>query len=450
MITNTRDSFQDNVASVQTSVSGSFKKNKKKSPNVPTHEIPQQVFQKSRFNLPPKDLTPYINILTEGERDLTFTEARIAFTACINGASDCQMSAFLAVLRARRETPTTLHGFAQALDDYRRPIPLIHAHHTLLDIHGTGGTGRETINFSSGAAVLAAACGCTVAKGGQRSTVTRSGSADVLEAGGVDISLKVEAIARCIEFCGMGFVELSACVPAMRYVLALRRTMKTKTAFSLMGPLANFADATRLVIGVYEERLVKVMADTLELIGKCDHAAVVYGCGLDELSPLGPATIREVKNTAPRGKTRTYTQKEYTFDPLSINIPRCKIVDLKSSERGTDAYSCSIGLRTCLRKGDEDNKIDPRRDTIVLNAGLGLYVYGMSESIEEGCKRAREVLDAGGAEEKFRHFMETTQRLKKLGGRIVGMPPNSLKIKASLTNTFDGGTKLLDATVGDF
>ena len=179
----------------------------------------------------------------------------------------------------------------------------------LLDIVGTGGDGADTINISTASVVLAAACGCKVAKAGNRSVSSRCGSADVLETLGVRIELNPDEVADCVKQCGVGFMYAPINHPAMKAVAPIRKALGVRTAFNLLGPMTNAAKAQHVVIGVFEENLVELMARTLMEVGNIEHGVVVHGCGLDEVSPLGSSTIFEIKNVAPSGEPKKYTTK---------------------------------------------------------------------------------------------------------------------------------------------
>jgi len=168
--------------------------------------------------------------------------------------------------------------------------------------------------------------------------------------------------------------------------------------------MTNAAGAQRAVIGVFHEYLLPLMAGALKQVGRVDHAVVIHGVGLDEISPLGTATILEIKNIAPEGEAKVYEENLISFDPLTIGIPRCKVEDLKGGGPVQNAEE----FRKVLLGGDHTNA---KRDSIVLNAGVGCYVYGMAESIPAGCALAREVLNSGKATEKLNEWIECSQSL---------------------------------------
>ena len=270
----------------------------------------------------------------------------------------------------------------------------------LLDIVGTGGDGADTINISTASVILAAACGCKVAKAGNRSVSSRCGSADVLEMLGVKIELQPFQVAETIKKCGIGFMYAPMNHPAMKTVAPIRKSLGVRTAFNLLGPMTNAANAQRVVIGVFDENLIDLMANTLMEVGHVDHGVVIWGCGLDEISPLGKSTIFEIKKIS--SNPIKYESKKYEFDPLSINIQRCKIEDLKGGGPEENAQA----LRDVLAGGEYSNA---KRDSILLNAGVGCYVYGLANSIADGVELARKTLYEGKGIQALDKWILTTQ-----------------------------------------
>jgi len=237
-------------------------------------------------------LKPYIETLIQGERHLTSEETEAAFSEILRGADEVQVGSLLTLLRARGETPLEIAGMVRAMNQACNGVDLGDA--KLLDIVGTGGDGADTINISTASVVLAAACGCTVAKAGNRSVSSACGSADVLEALGVKVSLQPSQIIECVDKCGVAFMFAPVNHPAMKFVAPIRKKLGVRTCFNILGPMTNAAGAQRAVIGVFHPELLPLMAGALKEVGKVDHAVVIHGVGLDEISPLGPATILEV------------------------------------------------------------------------------------------------------------------------------------------------------------
>jgi anthranilate phosphoribosyltransferase len=243
-------------------------------------------------------LKPYIETLIAGERHLTAEETYNAFSAILSDASTnpCQIASLLTLLRARRETPQEIAGMVRAMNSACHAVNC--GEKKLLDIVGTGGDGADTINISTASVVLAAACGCTVAKAGNRSVSSACGSADVLEALGVKVDLNPTQVVECVEQCDIAFLFAPVNHPAMKAVAPIRKQLGVRTCFNILGPMTNAAAAQRVVIGVFHEELLELMAETLKEVGRVDHAVVIHGVGLDEISPLGPATIVEVSFTS--------------------------------------------------------------------------------------------------------------------------------------------------------
>jgi anthranilate phosphoribosyltransferase len=240
-------------------------------------------------------LKPYIETLIAGERHLSAQETEAAFGAILSGADEIQVGCLLTLLRARGETPEEIAGMVRAMNSACNAVSL--KGKKLLDIVGTGGDGADTINISTASVVLAAACGCTVAKAGNRSVSSACGSADVLETLGVKVDISPAQVAKCVDACGIAFMFAPINHPAMRFVAPVRKRLGVRTCFNILGPMTNAAAAQRAVIGVFGEHLVPLMAGALKEVGRVDHAVVIHGVGLDEISPLGPATILEVSPT---------------------------------------------------------------------------------------------------------------------------------------------------------
>jgi len=353
-------------------------------------------------------LKPYIETLIAGDRHLRSDETFDAFTVILKeNPAQCQVASLLTLLRARRENSKEIAGMVRAMNAACHAVKFSDDR-KLLDIVGTGGDGADTINISTASSVLAAACGATVAKAGNRSVSSCCGSADVLEALGVQVDLSPTQVVDCLEQCGIAFLFAPINHPAMKAVASIRKQLGVRTCFNILGPMTNAASAQRAVIGVFHEDLLELMAETLKEVGRVDHAVVIHGVGLDEISPLGAATIIEIKNTAPPGKTKTYTTRTFQFDPLTVNIPRCKVEDL----RGGDPAQNAKEFEMVLQGGNYE--INAKKDAIVLNAGVGCYVYGLTETIKEGCCLAKKTLIEGKGEEVLNKWRDVS---KEIAGR---------------------------------
>eukprot|EP00189_Rhodosorus_marinus_P004742 CAMPEP_0113960138 /NCGR_PEP_ID=MMETSP0011_2-20120614/4542_1 /TAXON_ID=101924 /ORGANISM="Rhodosorus marinus" /LENGTH=366 /DNA_ID=CAMNT_0000971545 /DNA_START=326 /DNA_END=1423 /DNA_ORIENTATION=+ /assembly_acc=CAM_ASM_000156 len=316
-----------------------------------------------------------------GLEDLSEDDVSSAMGEVLDGdASPEELAVFLALLRAKKETATEVAAIANAMKSRMLPVE---TRKDVLEIVGTGGDGADTVNISTMAAVLSAACGATVAKHGNRSISSKSGSADVLEAIGIPLDLSPEGVAQCIDKVGIGFMFAPTHHPAMKTVQPVRRSMKIRSVFNIMGPLLNPAGAQRGIIGVYSPSVMNLMADTLVELG-CKHALVVHTEGIDELSTVGVAKAIEIKGES---------VAETFIDPLDFGMPRCNLEDL----RGGDAEYNAVVMRELL-SGQSSSAI---QDVVALNSGAGLYVYGMCNSVAEGVEMAKSKLLSGSAIEKL-------------------------------------------------
>jgi anthranilate phosphoribosyltransferase len=264
----------------------------------------------------------------------------------------------------------------------------------LVDVAGTGGDGQRTINISTAAALVAAAAGAGVAKHGNRAASSACGSADVLEALGFNLELAPERIARSIDELGFGFMFAQAHHPAMKYAGPVRRELATRTIFNILGPLTNPAGARCQVIGVYSAALVRPIAEALLQLGS-KRAFVVHGAGgLDELSPLGPNEVCEVRG----GQVI-----ERTIDPLDYGIPRCELEDL----RGGDAAANAAAIREVFRGGNGG-----RRNAILLNAAGAIAAAGLAEDLAEGVEIAIETVSSRKADQRLDELVAFSQEIE--------------------------------------
>lgn len=391
------------VPSATTTAFTSISNNSNKQLLVATSTATSSLKMSSEFSAEAASLKPYIETLIAGERPLTTDETKAAFSEILKGADEVQVGSLLTLLRQKGETPDEIAGMVQAMNDACNSVDL--GDQKLLDIVGTGGDGADTINISTASVVLAAACGCTVAKAGNRSVSSACGSADVLEALGVKIDLSPDKVVECVNKVGVAFMMAPVNHPAMRFVAPVRKKLGVRTCFNILGPMTNAAGAQRAVIGVFHPELLELMAGALQRVGRVDHAVIIHGVGLDEISPLGPATLLEIKNVAEEGASeKVYETRTFEFDPESIGIPRCDLADLKGGGPKENAEK----FKAVLLGGDHT---DAKRDSIVLNAGVGCWVYGLSESIEDGCKLARETLESGKASELLKNWIAASQEI---------------------------------------
>ena len=333
-----------------------------------------------------------IRLAVEGTH-LTRAQAAAAVDAMLDGGAPVSLIAGLLVaLRIKGETPDEIAGAAQALRSRAEKVnvPLDH----LIDTCGTGGDSSHTFNISTAAAFVAAAGGARVAKHGNRAVSSKCGSADVLAALGVEVELPAEAVAACINECGIGFLFAPRHHAAMRHVAPVRKDLGLRTLFNLLGPLANPAGARRQLLGVYAPRLVPVMARTLLELG-CDRAFVVHGDGgLDEISTSGPTRIAEVRDGSLR---------EFELSPEDVGLPRAPLEEL----RGGDAAQNAALLLGVLR-GEPGAK----RTAVLINAGAALAAAGVCETIKEGVELAKAAIDSGAALARLEQLI-TISRARK-------------------------------------
>jgi anthranilate phosphoribosyltransferase len=292
------------------------------------------------------------------------------------GVSDPLKAALLVALRMKGETPAEIAGAAAAMR--RRVVAVPHRRPDVVDTCGTGGDGRGTFNISTAAALVAAAAGVTVAKHGNRSVSSRSGSADVLAELGVDVNAPPEVSARALDEIGIAFLFAPLFHPAMREVMGVRRELSMRTIFNVLGPLTNPAGARRQVMGVYAAPLVPVLAEVQAELGS-DHALVVHGGdGLDEITTTGPTTVGEVRAGRVVGV--------YDVGPDELGLPRAALADLAGGEPAENAAA----MRRVLA-----GEPGPLADVVAANAGAALYVGGRAPDLAAGVGRAREVLALG-------------------------------------------------------
>lgn len=311
---------------------------------------------------------------------LTQAEAAAAFGVIMRGeATPAQVAALLMALRVKQggETPDEVAGVARALREAMLLLPA-NDRDRLVDTCGTGGGSVLTFNISTAAAFLAAGAGLRVAKHGNRSFTSRSGSADILEALGIPLDLSVERLARVLEQAGIVFMFAPAMHPAMRHVGPVRRELAVPTVMNIVGPLANPAQAGRQVVGVSEQRRLNLLANALVALGS-RHALVVYGePGLDEVSPIGETHVREVRD----GNVR-----EWTIDPTTLGIRGGKPEDLAG---GAPAENALIVSDVLAGRGNPTATA-----AVLLNAAAALYVAERAATFAECVELSRAALAAG-------------------------------------------------------
>ncbi len=316
-------------------------------------------------------------------------------------AAAAQVAALLGALRVRGETVDELVGAALAVREVAVRVP---SRGVVVDTCGTGGDAQGTFNVSTAAALVASACGVTVAKHGNRSVSSRCGSADVLEALGARLDLDVPTLAALLEQTRLAFLFAPAHHPAFKRVASLRRELGVRTVFNLLGPLANPAGAQRQVLGVFDPRLTSVMADVLLELG-AEHALVVHGEGLDEISVSGPTLVEEVRD----GRRR-----RFVITPEELGLMRHPIEAL----RGGEAPFNAALIRAVL----EGARGGPR-DAVLANAAAALVVGGHVETLREGVVRAADVIDSGAASAHLERFLRVQDGKGTMLDAIVARLP---------------------------
>jgi anthranilate phosphoribosyltransferase len=308
--------------------------------------------------------------------------------------SPTMSAAILTGLRVKKETIGEIAGAATVMREFSRTVDVPDKRH-LVDIVGTGGDGSHTFNISTASMFVAAAAGAKIAKHGNRSVSSKSGSADVLEALGAAIELQPEQVAQSIVSTGIGFMFAPVHHPAMKVVAPVRREMGVRTIFNILGPLTNPAGAPNILMGVFHPDLVGIQARVLLELG-AERALVVWGRdGMDELS-LGAGTLV--------GELRDGVVREYEVHPEDFGIAMAASRNL----RVADAAESKAMLLNVL-----DNHPGPAREIVVLNAGAALYVAGIADSIEDGIARARDAIATGRALAKLEEFVTATRNLSK-------------------------------------
>lgn len=310
--------------------------------------------------------------------DLTVDEASAAMAEVMEGrAAPAQIAGFLVGLAMKGERPAEIVGLARTMREHA--VPMSKRPDAVFDTCGTGGDRSGTFNISSCAAIVVAACGVRVAKHGNRSVSSRSGSADVFEALGVKVTATPAVVERCLAEAGIGFFFAPTFHPSMRHAAQARRELGVRTAFNLLGPLTNPAGATRQLVGVPRPEFTELLARALMLLGS-DRAWVVHGAdGIDEISTTGYTKISECRN----GSVNTFY-----LHPADVGVAKAPSNALK----GGDAHE-NAGIIQNVLTGARG----PARDVVLLNAGAALFIAGAASSVENGIARASQALDRGEA-----------------------------------------------------
>ena len=317
--------------------------------------------------------------LLDGENLSRNQANNIMFSIMSGEFNDAQIAGFLMALRGKGETVEEITGFAEAM---RKKMVRVPTTSEAIDMCGTGGDAKGTFNISTAATFVVAGAGVKVAKHGNRSMTSKSGSADVLTALGISINQSSEDSAKDIETIGLGFFFAPAYHPAMKYAVGARKALATRTVFNILGPLCNPAEVRSQIMGIFHQNLTEVQVNVLKALGS-SNVMVFHGMdGLDEISTSAPTQISEMFDG---GDIKTYK-----FDALDLGLDRVNLQDLQGGEPSENAK---------LIKNILNGSTGPKRDIVLLNAAAGIVVGGKAKSLKEGMKKATESIDSGAANE---------------------------------------------------
>ena len=301
------------------------------------------------------------------------------------------IAAIITGLRVKKETVGEITAAAQVMREFASKVA-VPDHTHLVDTCGTGGDSLHTFNISTAAAFVAAAAGARVAKHGGRSVSSKSGSADVLEALGVNLNQTPQQVAQSVDEIGVGFMFAPNYHAAMKHAAPVRRELGIKTLFNILGPLTNPASAKRQVLGVFNADLVKTLALVLQRLGS-EHVLIVHGNdGLDEITIAGETSIGELKN----GQVNVYTVRPEDFNLKTSAIEAIQV---------TDSADAKTMLLSVL-----ENTTGPARDIVLMNAGAAIYAAGIADTLEQGIKAALRAIESGAALKKLHDLVEFTHR----------------------------------------
>jgi len=321
-------------------------------------------------NLSTGDMKAVMNLIMSGE------------------ATPAQIGGFLIGLRAKGETVDEIAGAAQVMRELATPVVLDLPN--MVDTCGTGGDGASIFNVSTACAFVVAAAGGSVAKHGNRSISSSSGSADVLEAAGVNLDITPEQVARCVKDIGVGFMFAPKHHSAMKHAIGPRREMGVRTIFNVLGPLTNPAGAPNQVLGVFSKELVRPLADVLNRLGS-QHVLVVHAAdGLDEISIAGKTYVAELKN----GEVTEYSITPDQFDMQEQSLDGLSVVN---AEESLSLINDALG-----------GKSGAAADMIALNAGAAIYAAGLASSLAQGVEMAQDAMGSGLAKEKLKELVSFT------------------------------------------
>lgn len=322
--------------------------------------------------------------------DLTRQQMQAVMQQIMTGeCTPAQIGGLLVALRMKGETIQEITAAAEVMASLAEPVNIDVPH--LIDIVGTGGDGISTFNISTASTFVAAAAGANVAKHGNRSVSSKSGSADLLEQAGAELSLNAAQVTEVIKQAGVGFMFAPMHHSAMKHAIGPRKEMAVRTIFNVLGPLTNPAGVKRQVVGVFANDLTQTLANVFAELGS-EHTLVVHSDdGMDEISISAPTTVSEMKN----GKVETYK-----VSPKDFGLQQAPIEELIVADSAE-----SLALINKVFAGEQC----AARDAVALNAGAGIYVSGLADSLAEGVQKALAVLDNGQAAAKLQSFVDATQ-----------------------------------------
>jgi anthranilate phosphoribosyltransferase len=321
------------------------------------------------------------------KQDLNETQMHDVMTDIMTGkTTDAQIGAFLVGLSMKGETVAEITASAKVMRSLAKGVTIVNKKH-LVDTCGTGGDGLGLFNISTASAFVVAAAGGSVAKHGNRSISSKSGSADVLEAAGVNLDMSAEQISKSVATIGVGFMFAPAHHSAMKHAIGPRKELAVRTIFNVLGPLTNPAKAPTQVMGVYSHDLVEPIANVLKSLGSTHVMVVHSNDGLDEISIADDTFVAELKD----GKVTTYH-----INPADFGLPLGDLTDIKAD----DAESSLVLIQQAL-----DGKDGAAKNIIALNAGAAIYVSGLSDTLQAGIDKAITILNKGSAHQKLDDFV---------------------------------------------
>jgi anthranilate phosphoribosyltransferase len=347
-------------------------------------------------------ITDSLHRVATHRQSLSRDEARAVMGEILEGgATDAQIAALLVALHMKGETVEEIVGFAEAIRAAAAPLHVTSdssldvsgtERDALVDTCGTGGDVSGTFNISTATALIVAGAGVRVAKHGNRSVTSRCGSADVVEALGVNITMPPARVAACLQQVGIAFLFAPSMHSAMKYVQPARRELRLRTVFNLLGPLCNPAGASAQVVGVYSESLVETLAQALLMLG-LKRALVVHGSdGLDEITISGETKVAEVRDGA---------VKSYTVAPEEFGMKRAPLSEIS----GGDVQANAQIVREIL-----DGKKSPRRDVVLINSAAALVAAEKADTLKAGVTLAAQSLDSGASKKKLEELVKFTNQ----------------------------------------